>query len=111
MMDYVLGFLLIVAIMVIFWKVFMYFTKKRVTPSYNIENQDYNNYLIQFSDTEVPDIKENQNVMKVIKLKYPTENGFMVSSRLSDHKLQDLIISEYDLKQSNVAVSHGQVIA
>ncbi|MGT2906238.1 hypothetical protein [Streptococcus dentiloxodontae] len=106
MLNWILAIIFTVVFMTIVAKIILYFRKKML-PTYKIEGDVYNNYFIGFSGVDVPNLRQNGAIMAELILKYETPNGFVVSSKLSDGKLKNLLMSQYQLNTNQVQVTHG----
>ncbi|WP_162011748.1 hypothetical protein [Streptococcus sp. S784/96/1] len=92
------------------WFLFVGLKKKQLTPSVvTKDGKTMNNYFIGFSDTSIPDIRQNNKIMSVLSVKYNTLDGYAVASTINDVKLREMILEEYDLKPKNVRVTFRQI--
>lgn len=94
--------------MTMFVKVTLYFMKKR-TPTYKVDRQGYNNYFISFRNIDKPDIRQNDTIMANVIAKHKTKDCFVVSSKISNSALKELLMAEYQLSPKQVQVTQGNL--
>ncbi len=83
--------------------------KNLITPIYG-ENKKYTTYFINFKNSTRPDLRTSDRFKEVAKVKFETEDGYSVASSINDRKLRDLIMSEFNLKTSQVIVTYRQFV-
>lgn len=64
-------------------------------------------YVIQFQNgMEVPDLSKNHRLLEVARIQSKHENGYLVSSKINDTNLRQLIMDEYDLTKKDVLIGN-----
>ena len=108
-MNVLFGLVVIFGFMYLFIRIVIGVRRRQITPAYGTDTK-HTTYFISFKSSDKPDIRHNDALNQVVKVKFETEDGYSVASSLNDRRLRDLIMKEFDLKPSQVIVTYRQFV-
>ncbi|HEL2594824.1 hypothetical protein [Streptococcus suis] len=101
-MESIVGIIVIVVVMAVLVYLLINMWKIRATSAGQAD--DTTLYFVRFKGVNPPDLANSSVFNRVAKIQRTKGDTYQISSKVSDAKLKDLIMDEFQLKSSEVVV-------